>query len=84
MRFPHRLLEEVCRETYGVMVYQEQVMEAAKIIAGYTLGGADMLRRAMGKKDPEAMARGAREVRGRAPSASTASTRGPPTRSSTS
>ncbi len=55
VRFPHPLLEEVCRETYGVMVYQEQVMEAAKIIAGYTLGGADMLRRAMGKKDPEAM-----------------------------
>jgi DNA polymerase-3 subunit alpha len=56
VRFPHRLLEEVCRETYGVMVYQEQVMEAAKIVAGYTLGGADMLRRAMGKKDPVAMA----------------------------
>jgi DNA polymerase-3 subunit alpha len=55
--FPHPLLEEVCRETYGVMVYQEQVMEAAKIIAGYTLGGADMLRKAMGKKDAEAMAR---------------------------
>ena len=55
--FPHPLLENVCRETYGVMVYQEQVMEAAKIIAGYTLGGADMLRRAMGKKDPEAMAK---------------------------
>jgi len=54
--FPHHLLEDVCRETYGVMVYQEQVMEAAKIIAGYTLGGADMLRRAMGKKDPVAMA----------------------------
>jgi DNA polymerase-3 subunit alpha len=54
--FPHPLLEEVCRETYGVMVYQEQVMEAAKIIAGYTLGGADMLRRAMGKKDEKAMA----------------------------
>jgi DNA polymerase-3 subunit alpha len=56
VRFPHKLLEEVCRETYGVMVYQEQVMEAAKIIAGYSLGGADMLRRAMGKKDPVAMA----------------------------
>ncbi|HZZ57603.1 MAG TPA: DNA polymerase III subunit alpha [Opitutaceae bacterium] len=55
VRFPHPLLEEVCRETYGVMVYQEQVMEAAKVIAGYTLGGADMLRRAMGKKDAEAM-----------------------------
>jgi len=57
VKFPHKLLEEVCRETYGVMVYQEQVMEAAKVIAGYTLGGADMLRRAMGKKDVEAMAR---------------------------
>ncbi|MBS0631750.1 MAG: DNA polymerase III subunit alpha [Verrucomicrobia bacterium] len=56
VKFPHKLLEEVCRETYGVMVYQEQVMEAAKVIAGYTLGGADMLRRAMGKKDEKAMA----------------------------
>src|SRR6202167_2813834 len=56
VRYPHKLLEEVCSETYGVMVYQEQVMEAAKIIAGYSLGGADMLRRAMGKKDPVAMA----------------------------
>jgi len=56
VRFPHRLLEEICSETYGVMVYQEQVMEAAKVVAGYTLGGADMLRRAMGKKDPVAMA----------------------------
>jgi len=56
VKFPHPLLEEICRETYGVMVYQEQVMEAAKIIAGYTLGGADMLRRAMGKKDVAAMA----------------------------
>jgi len=56
VKFPHPLLEAVCHETYGVMVYQEQVMEAAKVIAGYTLGGADMLRRAMGKKDPVAMA----------------------------
>ncbi|HXA14849.1 MAG TPA: DNA polymerase III subunit alpha, partial [Opitutaceae bacterium] len=56
VKFPHPLIEDVCRETYGVMVYQEQVMEAAKIIAGYTLGGADMLRRAMGKKDAAAMA----------------------------
>jgi hypothetical protein len=80
---PPPLLEEVCRETYGVMVYQEQVMEAAKIIAGYTLGGADMLRRAMGKKDPEAMARsGASSSRARR--RSTASTSGPRTRSSTS
>jgi DNA polymerase III alpha subunit len=45
------------QETYGIIVYQEQVMECAKIIAGYTLGGADMLRRAMGKKDAEAMAK---------------------------
>lgn len=57
VKFPHKLLEDVCRETYGIMVYQEQVMEAAKIIAGYTLGGADMLRRAMGKKDVDAMAK---------------------------
>jgi DNA polymerase-3 subunit alpha len=57
VKFPHPLLEEVCRETYGVMVYQEQVMEAARVIAGYTLGGADMLRRAMGKKDVKAMAK---------------------------
>jgi DNA polymerase-3 subunit alpha len=56
VRYPHKLLEEICSETYGVMVYQEQVMEAAKVVAGYTLGGADMLRRAMGKKDPVAMA----------------------------
>jgi DNA polymerase III subunit alpha len=57
VKYPHPLLEGVCRETYGVMVYQEQVMEAAKVIAGYTLGGADMLRRAMGKKDAAAMAK---------------------------
>jgi DNA polymerase-3 subunit alpha len=56
VKFPHKLLEDVCRETYGIMVYQEQVMEAAKVIAGYSLGGADMLRRAMGKKDEKAMA----------------------------
>lgn len=53
--FPHPLLEEICKETYGVMVYQEQVMEAARVIAGYTLGGADILRRAMGKKKIEEM-----------------------------
>jgi DNA polymerase-3 subunit alpha len=51
IEYPHPLLEEVCRETYGIMVYQEQVMEAARRIAGYTLGGADVLRRAMGKKN---------------------------------
>ncbi|MCH2387892.1 MAG: DNA polymerase III subunit alpha, partial [Opitutales bacterium] len=47
---PHPLLKDLVSETYGVMVYQEQVMEAARIIAGYTLGEADILRRAMGKK----------------------------------
>lgn len=56
IKYPHSLLENVCKETYGVMVYQEQVMEAAQIVAGYTLGGADILRRAMGKKKVEEMA----------------------------
>ena len=76
--FPHPLLEEVCRETYGVMVYQEQVMEAAKIIAGYTLGGADMLRRAMGKKDADAMAMEREKFVDGRPARCTASTRRPP------
>lgn len=57
IKFPHPLLENVCEETYGIMVYQEQVMEAARLIAGYTLGGADILRRAMGKKKFEEMER---------------------------
>lgn len=57
VKYPHPLLEEICKETYGVMVYQEQVMEAARRIAGYTLGGADILRRAMGKKKPQEMAK---------------------------
>jgi DNA polymerase-3 subunit alpha len=57
VEYPHKLLEQSLMETYGIIVYQEQVMECAKIIAGYTLGGADMLRRAMGKKDAEAMAK---------------------------
>ncbi|MDR0728227.1 MAG: DNA polymerase III subunit alpha, partial [Puniceicoccales bacterium] len=57
IRYPHPLLEQICRETYGILVYQEQVMEAARIIAGYTLGGADILRRAMGKKKVEEMAK---------------------------
>jgi len=53
--YPHPLLEPVLKETYGVIVYQEQVMEIAKILAGYSLGGADLLRRAMGKKIKEEM-----------------------------
>ncbi len=53
--YDHPLLEPILKETYGIMVYQEQVMQAAQILAGYTLGGADVLRRAMGKKKPEEM-----------------------------
>lgn len=47
---PHPLLDDVARDTYGILVYQEQVMQAAQVLAGYTLGQADLLRRAMGKK----------------------------------
>lgn len=54
---PHPLLKDLVQETYGVLVYQEQVMEAARIIAGYTLGDADVLRRAMGKKIASIMAK---------------------------
>lgn len=50
LAYPHPMLEEVLKETYGIFVYQEQVMEAAKVLAGYSLGEADLLRRAMGKK----------------------------------
>ncbi len=56
IEYEHPLLEKICRETYGIMVYQEQVMQAAQILGGYTLGGADLLRRAMGKKKKEEMA----------------------------
>ncbi len=57
IKYPHESLKEVCAETYGIMIYQEQVMQAAQKVAGYTLGGADNLRRAMGKKDKEKMAK---------------------------
>ena len=50
-------METILRETLGVMVYQEQVMQIANVIAGYSLGEADLLRRAMGKKDAEEMAK---------------------------
>ena len=50
LAYPHPMLEEVLAETYGVFVYQEQVMQAAQVLAGYSLGEADLLRRAMGKK----------------------------------
>jgi DNA polymerase-3 subunit alpha len=55
--YPHPLLEGLLAETYGIFVYQEQVMEAARVLGGYSLGGADLLRRAMGKKKPEEMAK---------------------------
>ncbi|GMV46958.1 MAG: DNA-directed DNA polymerase [Pseudomonadota bacterium] len=55
--WPHPLLAPVLEETYGIFVYQEQVMQAAQVLAGYTLGGADVLRRAMGKKKPDEMAK---------------------------
>ena len=55
--YPHPAVAEMLSETYGIMVYQEQVMQTAQILGGYTLGGADLLRRAMGKKKPEEMAK---------------------------
>jgi DNA polymerase-3 subunit alpha len=55
--YPHPCLEPVLKPTYGIIVYQEQVMQIAQVMAGYSLGGADLLRRAMGKKKPEEMAK---------------------------
>jgi DNA polymerase-3 subunit alpha len=55
IKYVHPLLENVCRSTNGILVYQEQVMEAARVIAGYSLSGADILRRAMGKKKVDVM-----------------------------
>ncbi len=57
VEYPHPSLEQILKPTYGVIVYQEQVMQIAQVLAQYTLGGADMLRRAMGKKKPEEMAK---------------------------
>ncbi|MBM4379109.1 MAG: DNA polymerase III subunit alpha [Deltaproteobacteria bacterium] len=57
VRYDHPLLEPVLKDTYGVIVYQEQVMQIAQVLGGYTLGGADLLRRAMGKKKAEEMAK---------------------------
>ncbi len=56
VRYPHKMLEEILKPTNGVFLYQEQVMKSAQIMAGYSLGGADILRRAMGKKKVEEMA----------------------------
>jgi DNA polymerase-3 subunit alpha len=57
VEYPHPWLEPVLKDTYGVIVYQEQVMQIAQVLGGYSLGGADLLRRAMGKKKPEEMAK---------------------------
>jgi DNA polymerase-3 subunit alpha len=55
IEYAHPLLEPILRNTYGIMVYQEQIMQCAQVLAGYSLGGADLLRRAMGKKKKEVM-----------------------------
>jgi DNA polymerase-3 subunit alpha len=57
VEYPHPAIVPVLKPTYGVILYQEQVMQIAQVLAGYTLGGADLLRRAMGKKKPEEMAK---------------------------
>jgi DNA polymerase-3 subunit alpha len=57
VEYPHPLLEKIASETYGILVYQEQVMQAANVLAGFSLGQADLLRRAMGKKDAVEMAK---------------------------
>ncbi|AOU98205.1 DNA polymerase III subunit alpha [Acidihalobacter yilgarnensis] len=57
VEYPHPELEPILKPTYGVILYQEQVMQIAQVLAGYTLGGADLLRRAMGKKKAEEMAK---------------------------
>jgi DNA polymerase-3 subunit alpha len=56
IKYLHPLLDTILKDTYGVIVYQEQVMQIAQVLGGYTMGDADILRRAMGKKDPEEMA----------------------------
>jgi len=55
VEYPHPAVEPVLKETYGIMVYQEQVMQMAQLVGGYSLGGADLLRRAMGKKNKDEM-----------------------------
>jgi DNA polymerase-3 subunit alpha len=55
VEYPHPLTEPILKETYGIAVYQEQVMQIAQVVGGYSLGGADLLRRAMGKKKVEEM-----------------------------
>lgn len=55
VKYPHQMLEPILKDTYGIMVYQEQIMQTAQILAGYSLGAADILRRAMGKKKMDVM-----------------------------
>jgi len=57
VEYPHPDLESILKPTYGIILYQEQVMQIAQVLAGYSLGAADLLRRAMGKKKPEEMAK---------------------------
>ncbi|MGI9333494.1 MAG: DNA polymerase III subunit alpha, partial [Gammaproteobacteria bacterium] len=57
VEYPHPALQPLLEATYGVILYQEQVMQIAQVLSGYSLGGADLLRRAMGKKNPAAMAK---------------------------
>ncbi len=57
VEYPHPELESILQPTYGIILYQEQVMQIAQVLAGYSLGAADLLRRAMGKKKPEEMAK---------------------------
>ncbi len=57
LEYPHNMLEPILKNTYGIMVYQEQIMQVARTMGGYTMGGADLLRRAMGKKKMEIMAK---------------------------
>ena len=56
VHYLHPMLEPILKDTFGILIYQEQVMQAAQILAGYSLGGADLLRRAMGKKNVQEMA----------------------------
>ena len=57
IEYPHPMLEDILKETYGIIIYQEQVMQIAQVLSGYSLGDADLLRRAMGKKDQAEMNR---------------------------
>jgi DNA polymerase-3 subunit alpha len=82
VEYPHPAVAEMLSETYGIMVYQEQVMQTAQILGGYSLGGADLLRRAMGKKKAEEMAEHREKFRAGALRRTT-SRRRRPTRSST-